>query len=1772
MADKTVFNISPYYDDYDEDKNFLRVLFRPGYAVQARELTQAQTILQKQVQRFGDHVFEDGSKVIGAGIINRKIDYVRLAKQYEKNDGTIVSADIDKILDYELIQRGLTGEDGNLLPGQVDTRAKVVHVIDNSDGSDTDNYFVAFVEFITGSGFSGEALLESTILTEDYSVMAGTADSDAGITASGRADLVSVDDGVFYTDGFFVKNQKANVVPYNKDSETGVRAFHTPSCRVGFATTKTNVTSGEDETLRDPSSGSYNFNAPGADRYKISLDLSFKEGAGSTATASDNQDFIELLRFDEGNIIYKLDKTDYAELERTLARRTYDESGSYTVSPFGIDMREHLFTTDNRGIYSGGSADYLAVGMLPGKAYVFGREYETQNTEYVSIRKGRKTDRFTGSFDFAHGNYFVGTLHNQGDNDIQNEGGGAAYWLFGAAGNNINEKPVQVKLKNNGQDTQNGNPSTIGTAKIQKIDRNADNNFRIYVYDIKLGEGQLISSVDSIYADNGSNPENPTAELLFTVIDNTGVGPGGTGPHSRDENTLLFPINTGSAIKGFSDLTYTFKKTLKKTPTSSDISGQLTFSLSGLDSTVFNFDDTGLESGNTDTGKFFIFEQLPAPSDPSFSGISHKTNLVNTATFSRNGEELTVSGLDFVTPDNIPDGLSYILVATVNCKDTTGKSSSAIRKKTLQYNKTSKIEPLGDSGSEALVRKVDENENTYYEFPYSDIFKITSISGTSAAADDENSEQKTFDPSDDLLFDNGQRDNEYLKGRLYVKESVKHHYGADGLSAPALTVNYEYFQHSAGPGPFTVDSYNIDNIPSGGCTYDDIPLYTSKNLRKTFSLANCVDYRHAVESQVTVSRIPDTKPTTTTLTPVKGTYDYYLSRIDKVVLNNDLNGDIVFDIIEGADAIVPKPPADRENSMTLYSLTVPAYTHNPNDVGIKLIENKRYTMKDLGRVENRIDDIEYFTTLSLLENEIDSRVIYSAGSTTDPAFKNGILVDGFRGHNIGDVSHVDYKCSIDYEKGHLRPSFKATEVKLNTPTISSGLDLELSSDNLLTFAQGPTSEYINQPSNNTILKVNPFNLTNWVGTVKLSPSVSRWFDTSSRPTVKINSQGENDNWKVTSVNNFKGFGTQWNDWESIWYGVDVVDDNLLDDRKGSSFLNEARVKTSSIIVTNKTENNVSSVTRDAFTTREEKNRVGLNIRNLPDHLKTRIGDKIVDKSVVPFISEQTITVNAYGLKPLTKVYAFFDGISVDDKCKDANDVAGPFTTSWDGSLTNITFTLEANKFESGDKLFRFIDDSTNTIANAVTSADGVFYAQGLTPNRNGSVVSTRPVHLRRITANSEKVIKNPLSKEKNLNLSKYTNWLDPMSQVFYVDDVSYPNGIFLNSVDLYLALAHETVPMKVDIRESFNGSPSPSAVIPFSEVWKSGTGDAGLKYDRDGASTPTNFEFSSPVYLEPGEYAICLSANSSDFEVHGGLVGELASDNLNRISSPVYSGPVFRSSNNRAAQVDNTLTFKYKLNRCTFKADATTDPFVTITNTSSGSDIGIDSYRVNTSSITPTGTSVKHVAVFDNNRDIIENTNNELSTTSTISSGVSQNMIQTTLSVDTPVTSSAVTPVVDLGYTSVIAIENVVNNLTSESDELPAFGDSNSASAKYISRRVTLEDGFESSNLKVFLDLNKQGVTADVSIDVFAKTSPIASEAEFDDIGYVQMEAENASDDFVSENKFDFREVSYTLPASSIPTNEQDKIKSFAVKICMYSNNSANVPVVKDLRIVALDS
>ena len=95
------FNQPPYYDDFEEAKNYLRTLFRPGYSVQARELTQLQTALQNQISKVGDHLFQDGSKILDANhTLDLNVDYITLESTYntlnvdnyyDEFEGTIIT-------------------------------------------------------------------------------------------------------------------------------------------------------------------------------------------------------------------------------------------------------------------------------------------------------------------------------------------------------------------------------------------------------------------------------------------------------------------------------------------------------------------------------------------------------------------------------------------------------------------------------------------------------------------------------------------------------------------------------------------------------------------------------------------------------------------------------------------------------------------------------------------------------------------------------------------------------------------------------------------------------------------------------------------------------------------------------------------------------------------------------------------------------------------------------------------------------------------------------------------------------------------------------------------------------------------------------------------------------------------------------------------------------------------------------------------------------------------------------------------------------------------------------------------------------------------------------------------------------------------------------------------------------------------------------------------------------------------------------------------------
>ena len=87
MAQKTDLNVAPYYDDFDINDNFHRVLFRPGFAVQARELTQLQSILQNQIERHGQNVFKEGTVIIpGQVSVSNAYSSIQLASQFGGED------------------------------------------------------------------------------------------------------------------------------------------------------------------------------------------------------------------------------------------------------------------------------------------------------------------------------------------------------------------------------------------------------------------------------------------------------------------------------------------------------------------------------------------------------------------------------------------------------------------------------------------------------------------------------------------------------------------------------------------------------------------------------------------------------------------------------------------------------------------------------------------------------------------------------------------------------------------------------------------------------------------------------------------------------------------------------------------------------------------------------------------------------------------------------------------------------------------------------------------------------------------------------------------------------------------------------------------------------------------------------------------------------------------------------------------------------------------------------------------------------------------------------------------------------------------------------------------------------------------------------------------------------------------------------------------------------------------------------------------------------
>ena len=1696
MPSKTDFNVSPYFDDYTEDKKFHRVMYRPAFAVQARELTTQQSILQNQIESFGDHMFKHGAMVI-PGQINLDKNY--FAVKLTSFTGTLSLYKDNKI----------TGATSGVV-------ADVVGFV-ATDGTDPDTLFVKYRN--SGTDNASQKFIDGETITSGQEA-ASTAIVSTCITGS----AVHIDAGTYYINGFFV----------NVDKQTLVleKYSNIPSYRVGLTIVENFITSTDDTSILDNATGSSNANATGAHRFKIDLTLT-KLSLTSTADAS----FVELMRVEDGNLRNRIDTTKYSHLEDTLARRTFDESGDYTVENFDLDIREHLSVGDNRGIYGSGSTSAdgniadeskLAFGLGQGKAYVKGYEIGKIGTTFVDVDKARKFDTDSGSVTRFNIGSFVNVQDVHGTPDIGfvsgeseafksvrlvDEAHGTRGTVFGTALAFVYDIG---RAKSRAFEHNTGSPSTnfLSSSSV------TDTVFKHYLFDIEMFSHINVSGKMSGALTTGDiltgGTSGATGVIESVSTENSATITGATaadpvvvtcsGGHTFTEGQQIViagvggitDINTTHTVKDPTATTFklfTAQAAATTVPAGVDGSGYSSFSGSGgtaKHTTIvlnniqgeFSPGETITAPTNSRTGTIQFnalgckgFEQKElsqtkgismAGSPPYTANVSLGSNfaehkiLTGNITCANSATAVVGSGTRFTSELKIGDSVTWSdnanttvtrvvesiisdtsleLTAAVGGSDVTtaapftrrrGKLQDADKNvaiarmpydviKTLLTTDNDSVSDtsfkirrqfvatLSSSGTATITAGTNETFAVFSENDYSisimttgsgntgavgDVLSLStsddftrggsptgktlsidlgsgynghkikilatinaSVVGSKTKTDTETTQtvntealatattinlgkadvhaiesifmaadfstaasSEDTDITDKFDLDTGQRDNFYDMGRVVRKA---------GTLAPTgrLLITFKYFEHGTG-NFFSVDSYS-------GFDYGSIPAYTSDVTGETFELRDVLDFRPRVDNASTIDSGDKDRTFDGTgasvvevmkiNTDVTADLEFFLAKKARVYLTS--SG--LFRVIEGASSLDPQFPEELKDSIHLYDVEIPPYTFNTSDVKIKAIDNRRFTMRDIGRIQKRVENMEYYTQLSLLESDAKGMQIQDADGFD--RFKNGIIVDNFTGHGVGEVSSNDYKNSMDIAKGELRPAFHQNNINL----IES--DSALANSDAMTDAIRTTNgyqktgelitlpytqiEYLDQPFASTTVNLNEYDTIDFIGQITLTPDNDEWMATETQPELRVDLPNVYDtltNLASQGVLDLN-LGTVWNNWNDTWTGVRSDTGNTTSTSRqwwqGNSLLR----------------NTVTSVSQSE---RVDRTRTGVRTALVPGGVQTKsFGNRVVSVGFASFIRKKDIAFSVVSMKPLTRIYPFFDGIDISTYVTPTGSSAGAaLTTDANGSATG-TFALPspdvaANpKWRTGTRAFRLTSSSENTLVGDVfTSAETDYTAKGMVQQVQGTVVSTREPRIQRTgvvestsiqVAAPNRVVSNSTSVVGRRNPPRQNDRdpgdrRDPLAQGFYVDQ---EDGMFVTSIDVFFSAKDTAMPVTMQIRPMVNGYPSSNTVLPFAEKTLQAS---EISTSTDG-TTATRFTFPSPVFVQNAtEYAFVQLCSTPNYTQYVAEMGQTTIDGGRLISSQPYLSSLFKSQNGSTWTAEQNQTLKFKINRAAF--------------------------------------------------------------------------------------------------------------------------------------------------------------------------------------------------------------------------------------------------------------
>ena len=970
----TNFNVAPFFDDYDESKQYYRILFKPATAVQARELTQLQTILQNQITRFGNSIYKDGTVIEGCNFTSYpNISQIKFkdsdTSTLDFNTLTVLYADIAEDANNTIFNSSNTFL---LVSNTSGIRASVFRAYSGTElyAPDTNRAYVQYLN----SGVNGETTFNTT--SEKIDVYSSVQDKNGPLSAYNKLGVVytlssnstvntlgvgygmRVGKGIIYQKGFFVTSNPSNfMISEHVSNATGIV--------VGFDTNESIVSPFEDPSLFDNSIGSTNYSAPGAYRLKLNPVPVYYDSSNTAVAVPNN--FLTIISFDQGTgqlITHNNSGTQLSTLGDTLAKRTYEEAGDFVVKPFQVSVEPHESDT---------SLFYYTAS--PGIAYVEGYRIELLAPTRVLSPRGI----FTKSI----------------NNDLLNVSMGSYFNIQEVVGILDTQSVESVTFYDTYQQTLSLNPSrstpsgtALGTANVKAIKYatgvkgTPSCQYYIYVFNIQLNPGVKSTAIKSIYG-NSTTYGKFYADIIPDAF---------SGQSVLNEATSIIPLydsgvtglkslvsNTGMNSTSFYYSTLVTASLSQLTDLGNRIS-TATFTVPGPDTFIF--------------GNGFLDDLTSSKLEIMFAQDTLSNTFVTDAQIYGGTSNVVTSPTNFTTSLYVGDSIAltntvtnsvvYGTIASINSSNSvtlytalsgTGNlklqqffkrgesvnfvgSGNTIQQTTstsitiklaldpssTSYNLVGRI-PLVRSSAQPIQKVVNKDQfvkidcgtnvggiNGPWTLGISDVYQIANVYvGTSYSISNQ-----SVTPWFNL--DTGQRDTYYGNARLNLNPA----YAGSLTSSSKILVQLNCFTPditTTQAGFMSVDSYPIDDLtPStnaNAIATAEIPIYTASGIR--YDLRNYIDMRPFMTNTAAVTNVVSyatenpANNTTNYLTNNNINIDpdsiftynatYYLPRIDKVLINK--NGKLINKM--GPSQIDPQPPAINKTGLSIAEIYVPPY-------------------------------------------------------------------------------------------------------------------------------------------------------------------------------------------------------------------------------------------------------------------------------------------------------------------------------------------------------------------------------------------------------------------------------------------------------------------------------------------------------------------------------------------------------------------------------------------------------------------------------------------------------------------------------------------------------------------------------------------------------------------------------------------------------------------------------------------------------------------------------